>query len=44
MIEPIRLAFDRDAPPAHAFDVIEHRGREALGADGENWRDRNHGG
>ena len=23
---------------------IEHRGWERLGADGENWRDRNHGG
>lgn len=23
---------------------IEHRGWEALGADGETWRDRNHGG
>ena len=23
---------------------IEHRGWEALGADGESWRDRNHGG
>ena len=23
---------------------IEHRGWEALGADGEDWRDRNHGG
>jgi uncharacterized protein YndB with AHSA1/START domain len=132
VIEPIRLAFDVDAPPAHAFDVwtsrisqwwpadhtvtaapgltvvleprpggrifertlagdehdwgevtvweppsrlvylwhlrrdradateveirfldragegtrveIEHRGWEALGADGEDWRDRNHGG
>jgi hypothetical protein len=23
---------------------IEHRGWEALGAQGEDWRDRNHGG
>ena len=25
MIEPIRLAFDVDAPPAHAFDVWASR-------------------
>lgn len=29
---------------ATTFVEIEHRGWEALGAEGETWRDRNHGG
>ena len=29
---------------ANTLVEIEHRGWEALGAEGESWRDRNHGG
>ncbi len=32
------------ARPGTTRDEIEHRGWEALGAEGESWRDRNRGG
>ncbi len=33
-----------EAAAARTRVEIEHRGWEALGAEGESWRDRNHGG
>ncbi len=33
-----------EADAARTRVEIEHRGWEALGAEGESWRDRNHGG
>ena len=46
MIEPIRLAFEVDVPPDHAFRTWTERIAtwERLGAEGEAWRGRNGGG
>ena len=39
----VEIRFAEAAPGRTRVD-IEHRGWEVLGADGESWRDRNHGG